>query len=281
MKYKVKNNFNAKCDNCGIKFHVKQSLFNRTKFHYCSMKCSSVHSPARTACKLETKLGIVSIKDYLFQKYVDELKTTREIAVLLYNNLTNTTCVTILLNYYNVPIRHGSEAIKTQFAGEKGKIRSKISKDIANKYLQTKVARDNLRECMKSKEYLEKCRVAKFGDKNGMFGVRGEDNALWNPNKTSIQRQKDRKLFENKQWRTLVFKRDNYKCQISGLGNHDLVAHHLNSYNSDIKNRFVVENGITLIESVHKAFHKAYGYGNNTKEQFDEFKQRYTLTSAI
>lgn len=47
--------------------------------------------------------------------------------------------------------------------------------------------------------------------------------------------------------------------------------HHINGYNWDIKNRTNVDNGITLNTEVHKKFHKIYGKGNNTKEQFIEF----------
>ena len=269
---------NTKCDKCGTEFHMKPSRINRTKFHYCSIECTSAHSPARTADKLEIKLGIPNLKDYLFEKYINELKTSREIALLIYSNKNNYNCVIKLLNYFNVPIRHGSEAIKTQFIGEKGEKRSdEISKYIlSGGGFGSKGARDKLIENMQTDEYKEKCRIAKLGELNGMFGVRGEDNPLWNPNKTREQRQTDRKLFETREWRNQIFERDNYTCQITNerKGKY-LVAHHLNSYNSDIENRFNIDNGITILENVHKLFHHYYGYGNNTKEQFNEFTLRF------
>ena len=35
--------------------------------------------------------------------------------------------------------------------------------------------------------------------------------------------------------------------------------------------RFAIDNGITLLEEVHKEFHKIYDKKNNTREQLKEF----------
>ena len=116
------------------------------------------------------------------------------------------------------------------------------------------------------------------GENNNMYGVHrfGESNPNYNPNLTEEDRESYRNNYKITKWREEVFTRDNYTCQVTGDNKGgNLVAHHLNGYNKYKELRFEVDNGITITEKVHKLFHKLYGYGNNTKEQFDEFVNRY------
>lgn len=75
----------------------------------------------------------------------------------------------------------------------------------------------------------------------------------------------DREKFT--EWKRKVFGRDNHACQVCG-SNHRLRPHHLNSWNKYPKERFELENGLTLCEFHHEKFHLAYGKGDNTREQF-------------
>lgn len=85
-------------------------------------------------------------------------------------------------------------------------------------------------------------------------------------------RQTDRNYFpENRVFIKSVMHRDNYKCQVCGREGGELEVHHLNGFNWDIDNRFNPDNGITLCKSCHKDFHKVYGRGNNTLQQFNEY----------
>lgn len=104
----------------------------------------------------------------------------------------------------------------------------------------------------------------------------GEGNHKYNPNLTEEDRIKRRRLstIENQRiWRIGVFKRDNYTCCICSQYGGKLNGHHLNGYNWDKEGRFDIDNGATLCKQCHKDFHKIYKMGNNTKEQFEDFKK--------
>ena len=113
----------------------------------------------------------------------------------------------------------------------------------------------------------------------------GERNSSFNPNLSEEDRLSRRRNIANigySKFRTEVLKRDNYTCQITGLTSKEttLIVHHLESYNLDKEKRVDISNGITLSKEIHSLFHKIYGYGNNTKAQFKEFKIQYVDTEV-
>jgi hypothetical protein len=117
------------------------------------------------------------------------------------------------------------------------------------------------------------CSFECYKNNIGQF-FEGENNPLWNGSLSSKERIKLRALTEYRHWRKEVYERDNYTCQCcSDNSSGNLNAHHLYSWDKNPEIRFDVNNGITLCKTCHKAFHDLYGYGNNTKEQFEEYKQ--------
>lgn len=74
------------------------------------------------------------------------------------------------------------------------------------------------------------------------------------------------------EWRDQVYLRDDYTCQLCGEKGGKLNSHHMDSWDKFKEKRFDIDNGITLCVSCHKGFHKEYGYGNNTKEQFKKYE---------
>lgn len=103
----------------------------------------------------------------------------------------------------------------------------------------------------------------------------GENNHFW---KGGINGENDtvRHRREYKNWRTLVYKRDNYTCQCCGKSGGRLNSHHVYPFADYEDLRFDVDNGITLCEDCHDStkdgsFHNLYGTHNNMPEQLREY----------
>ena len=104
----------------------------------------------------------------------------------------------------------------------------------------------------------------------------GENHPRWRGDLTEEERKEDRRLIEGYHtFRQGVLKRDNYTCVISGE-REKLVVHHLYAYRDYKELRTEINNGVTLTEELHKEFHKLYGSGDNTLEQFKEFYKNKT-----
>ena len=100
----------------------------------------------------------------------------------------------------------------------------------------------------------------------------GKNSPFYNPNISDEERENGRFIEGYDAFIRGVFERDNYTCQCCGDNRGgNLQAHHLNGYDWDKEHRTDINNGITLCEECHKKFHKQYGYGKNTKQQFSEF----------
>lgn len=106
---------------------------------------------------------------------------------------------------------------------------------------------------------------------------KGANSTSYNPNLSDEDRVRRRKTPESKQWTKKVYERDNYTCRICSYRGKGLVAHHLNGYNLYKDGRTDVNNGVTLCKKHHNKFHGEFGYGNNTKLQFDDFLVSYFI----
>jgi len=100
---------------------------------------------------------------------------------------------------------------------------------------------------------------------------KGVNHPKYNPNSKQLYARNGQR---HRDWSKSIFIRDNYKCVICGCKN-KIQSHHLNGWNWDNKNKFNINNGITLCSGkpngCHYKFHKKYGSGNNTFDQFLEY----------
>lgn len=101
----------------------------------------------------------------------------------------------------------------------------------------------------------------------------GSNHPLYNAHISEEQRVKKRHYNASHVWSKAVRTRDNWQCVICGH-NSKCVAHHLYSYMAHPDKRYDVENGVTLCRPHHIEFHQEYGIKMNTKEQFEEFKNK-------
>lgn len=262
-----------KCDNCSKIFEKPKRNVGNIEVNFCSKKCMNEYMAQSAKERFEDLIGGVSAEEFLYQKYVVERKTVRQIAQEVYGRDTSASTITRWIKTLGLEdeLRHGSEAIKVQWENnpERKKSQAVFLKEM---WKDGDEIRKKIKAIMQTDEYKLKQSQSKKGTRNGMYGVVGKSHPNWNPRLTAEERVKKRKIPENYKWIKMVYKRDNYTCQCCGYDKGGtLIAHHLNSWHWDKENRFNIDNGITLCRTCHIDFHHKYGYLNNTKEQFLEY----------
>lgn len=105
---------------------------------------------------------------------------------------------------------------------------------------------------------------------------KGKNNHNFNPNLSETDRLELGRYEDGyKAWRRKVFKKYGFSCDVCNSSESGtLNAHHLNSYDKHPALRIQIENGVCLCESCHVNFHKDHGFGNNTEQQYQEFRRK-------
>lgn len=84
--------------------------------------------------------------------------------------------------------------------------------------------------------------------------TKGANNPNW---KGGIKTIKDKRhTMEYRDWRLMVFGRDNFTCQECGKRGTYLESHHIKQWKDYPELRFKVDNGITLCRFCHKKIHR-------------------------
>lgn len=157
---------------------------------------------------------------------------------------------------------------------------------LSTEYKDNKTNLDYMCECgncssINFNSFLKGQRCYECRNKKISLALTGEKNYAWRSDLTEEDRKHRRDEGKLRGWRLGVFGRDKYTCQCCGKNKCDLNAHHLDGYNWCIEKRFEVSNGISLCISCHLLFHKIYGKGNNTREQFEEFKENEMYREVV
>lgn len=150
-------------------------------------------------------------------------------------------------------------------------------------------------EMYSGKHGCKKCAI----DKN-----KGENSWNWKGGISSLHDYLRHKIID---WKKESIRSCNYKCIITNA-NKNKIIHHLYSFDRILQETVEIVNlpiyqeinmytqeelkliedtclklhykhglGVCLEKEIHNLFHRIYGHGNNTPEQFYEFKQRYYL----
>lgn len=111
--------------------------------------------------------------------------------------------------------------------------------------------------------------------KENAIHLTGESSPNWNPNLSEDKRLRKSDLYLD--WRTAIFKRDNYLCQCcKNPNNNRLNAHHIYQFSKYPSVRLEPNNGIALCTNCHDStvkgsFHNIYGTKNITPELLESY----------
>lgn len=78
----------------------------------------------------------------------------------------------------------------------------------------------------------------------------GDKSSNWKGG-ASGEAKRIRMSAEYKEWRTSVFKRDNFTCTDCGIKGGELQGHHIKPFSTHIELRFDIDNGLTLCRGCH------------------------------
>lgn len=180
---------------------------------------------------------------------------------------------------------HENEITYGHFMQGSGRICASCSRSIRYKYDYVREMFENADCELLEKEYVNCKKPMRYIAKCGHESVISFDVFLNAPSatkrcrlchkKTYHEVVSDRNRTASKTWRLEVYQRDNFRCQVCGVHSYELNAHHLDAYDTNPDKRFSIENGVTLCTKCHISFHREYGFGGNTKEQFDTWVREY------
>lgn len=100
-------------------------------------------------------------------------------------------------------------------------------------------------------------------------GLSIDDWSDFEYNKEDVKRSK----YKSEKFCLKVYEHYDFTCVKCNKRGGRLHAHHLNNWKEHVDQRYDMENIVCLCVECHRLFHSIYGTRNNTKQQFEEFKE--------
>lgn len=202
--------------------------------------------------------------EFICNKHPEEVQKTNFIEISKYK-----TCKFCKSEEQSKRQRHDIEFIKQYFEENDCIL---ISKEYKNNRYKLEYICNKHRDIGIQTTTYHDFRLSKGCSKCAIEKRSGENHPFYNPNLSPKERLRIRNDYGYNEWRKNVYIRDNWTCQICGLHNGKINAHHLYGYTENPDKRTDINNGVCLCPDCHREFHIKYTKINNTKEQYEEFK---------
>lgn len=311
----TENKTECVCEHCGKIFERKRSEVDKNKRHYCSNECrmADMFWSEEDTNILITNFGKLTYKEMsennMFSTYrsIDEIKR-RAIYVGITSSPDWSDEETDILknNYSKVSMNELLIMLpKRTRASILGKARSY---DLKSKYYLSRLYTNDELEYLKN-NYLTKSNEELGRELNRTpLGIAQRLLILDLHRPTEIDNYKTLKKYIRCRltpWRDRVRELNNYTCSLTGVRT-NIIVHHIRGFNlllyeaiknldlpiyediskysqsqlDELLNEFLeiqesYHSYICINEDIHIEFHKEYGYGNNTEEQWNEFVNKY------
>lgn len=311
----TENRVECVCEHCGIVFKRIKSEVDKNQRHYCSNECrmnAMFWSDEDTNILINNykKLSYKEMSDnniFSVHKTVDEIsRRAIYIGITLSRDWSNEEIDILKSNYSVVSMKELLDMLPNRTRPSVlGKARSY---GLKSKFYLTHMYSEQENEYLRN-NYLFKSNEELAKELNR--SVQGISEHLWTLDlhrPTEIDNYKTLKKYIRTRlvpWRDEVRELNNYTCALTGVRS-NIVVHHIrgfnlifretienlnfpihddiSKYNQNQLDEFLREfmevqenykSYICINEDVHKLFHREYGYGGNTEEQWNEFVNKY------